>query len=95
LTISLPEDFPRKDLAGKTAAFEVRVKEAKERILPEPDDDFAKDLGEFETFGALKEEIEKAANVGQAIPKEMKTGHRRLIEKMTLKFPSPWWKTRE
>jgi len=59
LTISLPEDFPRKDLAGKTAAFEVRVKEAKERILPEPDDDFAKDLGEFETFEALKEEIEK------------------------------------
>jgi trigger factor len=59
LTVNLPEDFPRKDLAGKTAAFEVRVKEAKERILPEPDDDFAKDLGEFETFAALKEEIEK------------------------------------
>ena len=59
LTISLPDDFPRKDLAGKTASFEVRVKEAKERILPEPDDDFAKDLGEFETFEALKEEIEK------------------------------------
>ena len=37
----------------------MRVKEAKERILPEPDDDFAKDLGEFETFAALKEEIEK------------------------------------
>jgi trigger factor len=59
LTISLPEDFPRKDLAGKTASFEVRVKEAKERILPEPDDDFAKDLGEFETLEALKEEIRK------------------------------------
>ena len=59
LTISLPEDFPRKDLAGKTASFEVRVKEAKERILPEPDDDFAKDLGEFETFVALREEIKK------------------------------------
>jgi trigger factor len=59
LTISLPEDFPRKDLAGKTASFEVRVKEAKERILPEPDDDFAKDLGEFETLAALKEEIRK------------------------------------
>ncbi len=59
LTISLPEDFPRKDLAGKTASFEVRVKEAKERILPEPDDDFAKDLGEFETFVALRDEIKK------------------------------------
>ncbi len=59
LTISLPEDFPRKELAGKTASFEVKVKEAKERILPEPDDDFAKDLGEFETFEALKDEIKK------------------------------------
>jgi trigger factor len=35
------------------------VKDAKERILPEPDDDFAKDLGEFETLAALKEEIRK------------------------------------
>lgn len=59
LTMSLREDFPRKELAGKTASFEVRVKEAKERILPEPDDDFAKDLGEFETFVALKEEVRK------------------------------------
>ncbi|MGB6063345.1 MAG: trigger factor [Desulfomonilaceae bacterium] len=59
LTISLPEDFPRKELAGKTADFEVTLKEAKERILPEPDDDFAKDLGEFETFAQLKEEINK------------------------------------
>ncbi len=59
LTMSLPVDFPRKELAGKTANFEVTVKEAKERILPEPDDDFAKDLGEFETFSQLKEEINK------------------------------------
>lgn len=59
LAIDLPENFPRKALAGKSASFEVTVKEAKERILPEVDDDFAKDLGEFETLEALKEEIRK------------------------------------
>jgi trigger factor len=55
-TKTIPEDFPRKNLRGKTAAFGVRLKEAKERILPELDDDFAKDL-EFDTLDALKREI--------------------------------------
>ena len=54
LNIDLPEDFPRKDVAGKSATFSVTVKEAKERILPALDDDFARDLGEFETLEALK-----------------------------------------
>ena len=57
LTLDLPEDFPRKALAGKTVEFHVTVKEAKEKILPELDDDFAKDLGEFETLDALKEKL--------------------------------------
>jgi trigger factor len=59
ITLDLPDSFPRKALAGKSASFEVTIKEAKERILPELDDDFAKDLGEFETVDALKEEIRK------------------------------------
>lgn len=59
IELDLPEDFPRKNLAGKSVSFDITVKEAKERILPEVDDDFAKDLGEFETVEALKEEIRK------------------------------------
>jgi trigger factor len=59
IQLDLPANFPRKALAGKTATFEVTLKEAKERILPELDDDFAKDLGEFETMEALREEIRK------------------------------------
>ncbi len=58
-TLDLSDDFPRKNLAGKSVSFEITIKEAKERILPELDDDFAKDLGEFETMAALKEEIRK------------------------------------
>lgn len=57
ITLDLPEDFPRKNIAGKSVVFKVTLKEAKERILPDLDDEFAKDLGEFESLGALKEEI--------------------------------------
>ncbi len=57
LTVDLPENFPRKDLAGKSAKFTVTVTEAKERILPALDDDFAKDLGDFQTIEGLKEAI--------------------------------------
>ena len=58
-SMDLSADFPRKNLAGKTATFEVVVKEAKERILPDLDDDFAKDLGEFENLEAVREGIRK------------------------------------
>lgn len=59
ITLDLPENFPRKNLAGKEARFKVTVNDAKERILPDLDDDFAKDLGKFETIDQLKEEIAK------------------------------------
>jgi trigger factor len=64
ITINLPEDFPRKDLAGKSAVFDVHLKEAKQRILPEPDDDFAKDMGDYENFAALEKEIRKDLEFG-------------------------------
>lgn len=65
VTMDLPENFPRRNLAGETADFEVTVLEAKERIFPELDDDFAKDLGEYETLEQLKatirEDLERVA----------------------------------
>jgi len=57
LSINLPADFPRKNLQGKTATFEVTVKEAKERILPDMDDDFAKDLGEYDSLEQVRVDI--------------------------------------
>ncbi len=55
----LPEEGVPPNLAGKTGDFDVTVKEAKERIKPALDDDFAKDLGEFESLEDLKEAIRK------------------------------------
>jgi len=53
---TLPSDYPDEDLAGKDASFIVSVREVLERQLPEPDDDFAVDIG-MESLDALKQSI--------------------------------------
>jgi trigger factor len=55
--VDLPDSHPHPALRGKTATFKFSVKEVKERILPNLDDEFAKDLGDYETLEALKKEI--------------------------------------
>ncbi|HTL47198.1 MAG TPA: trigger factor [Verrucomicrobiae bacterium] len=57
--IQFPADMGRKDLAGKEAAFKVSVKEIKQKILPEMNDDLAREAGEFTSFEDLKEKIRK------------------------------------
>jgi trigger factor len=56
-SVSFPATHTQASLRGKTGTFHVTVKEIKERILPEVDDDFAKDVGEFENLDALKADI--------------------------------------
>jgi trigger factor len=53
----LPDGHPRKDIAGKVGLFHVTVKDAKERILPALDDEFAKDVGNFQTLVELRADI--------------------------------------
>ncbi len=53
VTVTFPEDYHAKDLAGKEAEFEVTVKELKEPKVPEINDDFAKTVG-LEDLEALK-----------------------------------------
>ena len=57
LEIEVPEDFEHEEIAGKTVTFTVTVREVKREILPDPDDDFASEVGEFETFAALRERV--------------------------------------
>jgi trigger factor len=59
LVISLPEDYPRKELAGKEIQVRVRAKEIKEKILPALDDELAKEAGDFQTLQELKERLRK------------------------------------
>ena len=55
--VTLPMSHPHVRLRGRKVLFHVTVKELKERILPGVDDEFAKDLGDFESLAALREDI--------------------------------------
>ena len=56
LNITFPEDY-HADLAGKAVVFHVKVKEVKESQVPEVDDEFAKDVSEFETLEAFRADL--------------------------------------
>ncbi len=55
--VTFPEDYNSKELAGKPATFKCKVHEVKETIKPELDDEFAKDVSEFDTLAELKKDI--------------------------------------
>ena len=55
--VEFPADHDEERLAGKRADFAVRVKEVREKDLPDLDDDFAAEASEFETLDELREEI--------------------------------------
>jgi trigger factor len=55
--VSYPEDFTEKRLAGKSVAYDVEVKGIRKKILPELDDAFAKQMGEYETLDQFKDKL--------------------------------------
>ena len=59
VNVTFPEEYHAKDLAGKPAVFKVKLNGLKKKEYPELDDEFAKDVSEFDTFEQLKEETKK------------------------------------
>ena len=57
ITVTFPEDYFSKELAGKPAVFKVKLHEIKKKELPKMDDEFAKDVSEFDTLEELKKDI--------------------------------------
>jgi trigger factor len=64
IQVSFPPDYGNKNLAGKKATFRVAVKDIKEKVLPELNDEFAKNLGKFESLedlrAAVRQELESS-----------------------------------
>ncbi len=58
--ISYPENYAAERLAGKTVKFRITLNQLRLREMPELNDDFAKDLGDFQTLDEVREEIRKA-----------------------------------
>ncbi|MEE0741202.1 MAG: trigger factor [Emergencia sp.] len=59
VTVTFPEEYHAEELAGKEAVFHCLVHEVKEEQLPELDDEFAKDVSEFDTLDELKKSTEE------------------------------------
>ena len=59
INVKFPEEYFSKDLAGKDAVFKVKLHEIKKKELPKLDDEFAKDVSEFDTLKELKDSIKE------------------------------------
>ena len=83
-----PPDYSETKLAGKTVAYEVEVKAIKKRILPELNDDFAKELGHYEDYAALETSVREyiASRKRRSVESETKD---RLFASMTERFTFP------
>jgi len=70
ITVTFPEDYQAKELQGQSTMFKIKLHEIKTRQLPEVDEEFVKDVSEFDTLDALKEDLkakltERAEKVAQ------------------------------
>ena len=77
--ITFPDDYPEQEMAGKAAHFSVELKELREKILPDLDEDFLASLGSFESIDALKTDV-KARLEGNAIDRARHQFADRIIE---------------
>ena len=59
IEVNFPEEYQAKELAGKAATFKIKLHEVKTKELPELDDEFAKDVSEYDTLAELKDSILK------------------------------------
>lgn len=66
VNVTFPEDYHAKDLAGKPATFKCRIKDIKEKELPELDDEFASEVSAFDTMAEYKEDVKKSLEMKKA-----------------------------
>ena len=73
INVKFPDEYFSKDLAGKDATFKVKLHEIKKKELPTLDDEFAKDVSEFDTLDELKKDIKTKLEEQSAENQKMET----------------------
>ena len=89
-TIDTPADWDDEDVAGKPVTFEITIHEIKREILPEADDDLAQEVGEFDTFDALRTRVgEDLRTRGEQSAKEAFSQRilEALLDRASVDFP--------
>jgi len=74
VSVTFPDDYQAEQVAGKEAVFTVEVKEVREKVLPELDDDFASEASEFDTLEELRDDVRERVSgaVGQRIEQDFR-----------------------
>jgi trigger factor len=87
LTLEIPADHEHKEIAGKTANLTVTIRDARKKVVPDLDDEFAKDTGEADSLdelrGKLRQALEKAA--GSRAERDTKDG---LLKELIKRNPT-------
>ncbi len=88
---TFPEDYFKKELVGEQVIFQVKLNEIREEILPELDDDFAKNISDkFDSLDALKDQIKENLQAGYTKRIEQELNEqifKQLIEKTEFEVP--------
>ena len=93
LDITFPEDY-HKDLAGKAVVFHVKLNKLSVTVVPQQDDEFAKDVSEFDTLEELKADIRAKAleNAQKQIDNAFEQAAiDKAAENTTVDVPTLWW----
>ena len=91
VVVKFPEEYFSKDLAGKDAVFKVKLHEIKKKELPKLDDEFAKDVSEFDTLDELKADIkskQEKQNEEKAKYETQEAVVKALCENVKVQIPS-------
>ena len=92
VNVTFPEEYHAKDLAGKAAVFKTKLNAIKFEELPEADDDFAKDVSEFDTLDEYKADVKAklAKKHEDAADREFENALVDvLLEKLVAEIPEP------
>jgi trigger factor len=88
VSLTFAQNHARADFRGKPAVFHVKVQEIKERVLPALDDDFAKDIGTFQTLDELKQDIKSKLEKAMKQRAEDAVAEQ-LVQKLVERNPIP------
>ncbi len=84
--LNYPEDYGQERLAGKTVRFLMKLKALRRKELPELNDEFARDLGDFQNLGDLREALKKTI-LGEREHRSQEAAKHALIEKLVEAHP--------
>jgi trigger factor len=84
IAVTFPADYHKVELAGKPATFKVHIREVKKRVLPDLDDEFAKDVGNFTSLKELKDKIQK--DLDTQLQKEEEQARKKALVKRLIEL---------